>query len=116
VLQLSHLVQGFKKYKTLSKYPSVKRELNFLIDKKINYNSIEKLILDQSNIKNLSSMSLSDVFEDKKLPDGKKSYTLEFILTNNSKTLSEKEISNSIYKIQTKIESEFNAILRSQNV
>jgi len=107
---------GFKKYKTLSKYPSVKRELNFLIDKKINYNSIEKLILDQSNIKNLSSMSLSDVFEDKKLPDGKKSYTLEFILTNNSKTLSEKEISNSIYKIQTKIESEFNAILRSQNV
>ena len=70
-------------------------------------------MLDKSNIKNLSSMTLSDVYEDKKLPEGKKSYTLAFVLTNDSKTLSEKEINNSMHKIQSKIESEFNATLRS---
>lgn len=103
----------FNKYKGLSKFPSVKRELNFLLDDQVKYNSIKKLILDKSNIKNLSSMTLSDVYEDKKLPEGKKSYTLAFVLTNDSKTLSEKEINNSMHKIQSKIESEFNATLRS---
>ena len=103
----------FKKYKGLSKFPSVKRELNFLLDNKVKYNSIKKLILDQSNIKNLSSMTLSDVYEDEKLPEGKKSYTLAFVLTDDYKTLSEKEINNSVNKIQSKIESEFNAKLRS---
>ena len=58
-------------------------------------------------------MTLSDVYEDKKLEEGKKSYTLAFVLTNDSKTLSEKEINNSMHKIQSKIESEFNATLRS---
>ena len=103
----------FNKYKGLSKFPFVKRELNFLLDNQVKYNSIKKLILDKSNIKNLSSMTLSDVYEDKKLPESKKSYTLAFVLTNDSKTLSEKEINNSMHKIQSKIESEFNATLRS---
>lgn len=110
---LNFLKLEFKKYKGLSKFPSVKRELNFLLDDQVKYNSIKKLILDKSNIKNLSSMTLSDVYEDKKLPEGKKSYTLAFVLTNDSKTLSEKEINNSMHKIQSKIESEFNATLRS---
>ena len=110
---LNLLKLEFKKYKGLSKFPSVKRELNFLLDDQVKYNSIKKLILDKSNIKNLSSMTLSDVYEDKKLPEGKKSYTLAFVLTNDSKTLSEKEINNSMHKIQSKIESEFNATLRS---
>ena len=110
---LNLLKLEFKKYKGLSKFPSVKRELNFLLDNQVKYNSIKKLILDKSNIKNLSSMTLSDVYEDKKLPEGKKSYTLAFVLTNDSKTLSEKEINNSMHKIQSKIESEFNATLRS---
>lgn len=110
---LNLLKLEFNKYKGLSKFPFVKRELNFLLDNQVKYNSIKKLILDKSNIKNLSSMTLSDVYEDKKLPEGKKSYTLAFVLTNDSKTLSEKEINNSMHKIQSKIESEFNATLRS---
>ena len=67
----------------------------------------------QSNIKNLESMSLTDVYQDNKLPDGKKSYTLSFKLMDKTKTLSEKEISSSMNKIQSKIENEFSAKLRS---
>jgi phenylalanyl-tRNA synthetase beta chain len=104
---------NFKKYSILSKFPSAKRELNFLLDSHINFSSIENLILKKSNIKNLESMSLSDVYEDEKLPDGKKSYTLSFNLSDKTKTLSEKEISSTMNKIQTKIETEYKAQLRS---
>ncbi|RCL65752.1 MAG: phenylalanine--tRNA ligase subunit beta, partial [Cryomorphaceae bacterium] len=92
---------------------SVKRELNFLLDSEINFSSIENLILKKSNIKHLESMSLSDVYENKKLPDGKKSYTISFNLSDKTKTLSEKEISSTMNKIQTKIETEYKAQLRS---
>ena len=64
-------------------------------------------------IKNLNKMTLSDVYEDDKLPKGKKSYTLNFTLLDQIKTLSEKEISLTMNKIQSKIESKFNAELRS---
>ena len=104
---------NFIKYTKLSKFPRVKRELNFLLEKEIQYTSIEDYILKDSNIKNLFQMTLSDAYESDKLPDGKKSYTLNFILLDRLKTLSEKEISLTMNKIQTKIESKFKAILRS---
>jgi phenylalanyl-tRNA synthetase beta chain len=104
---------NFIKYTKLSKFPQVKRELNFLLEKEIQYISIEDYILKDSNIKNLFQMTLSDAYESDKLPDGKKSYTLNFILLDRLKTLSEKEISLTMNKIQTKIESKFKAILRS---
>ena len=104
---------NFIKYTKLSKFPQVKRELNFLLEKEIQYISIEDYILNESNIKNLFQMTLSDVYQSDKLPDGKKSYTLNFTLLDQLKTLSEKEISLTMIKIQTKIESKFRAILRS---
>ena len=104
---------NFIKYNKLSKFPQVKRELNFLLEKEIQYISIENYILNESNIKNLFQMTLSDVYQSDKLPDGKKSYTLNFTLLDQLKTLSEKEISLTMNKIQTKIESKFRAILRS---
>jgi phenylalanyl-tRNA synthetase beta chain len=58
-------------------------------------------------------MSLSDVYENKKLPDEKKSYTLSFSLIDNEKTLTEKEIQSTMDKIQHKIEKQFGATLRS---
>jgi phenylalanyl-tRNA synthetase beta chain len=58
-------------------------------------------------------MSLSDVYIDKKLPEGKKSYTLSFRLMDNEKTLTEKEIQSTMNKIQNIIENKFIATLRS---
>lgn len=104
---------NFKKYKPISKFPSVIRELDFVFDKNVQYNKIEELILNNSKSKNLINMSLSDVYENKKLPDGKKSYTLSFSLIDNEKTLTEKEIQFIMDKIQHKIEKQFGATLRS---
>ena len=112
-LLLNNLTSEFHKYKNISKFPSVNRELNFLLDNDIQYSEIEILLFQTSKIKKLTSMSLSDVYIDKKLPEGKKSYTLSFCLMDNKKTLTEKEIQSTMTKIQNTIENKFTATLRS---
>ena len=115
-LLLNNLTSEFHKYKNISKFPSVNRELNFLLDNDIQYSEIEILLFQTSKIKKLTSMSLSDVYIDKKLPEGKKSYTLSFCLMDNKKTLTEKEIQSTMTKIQNTIENKFTATLRSQDL
>ena len=112
-LVLYVLSTKFNKYKTISKFPSVNRELNFLFNNDTQYNEVEELIFRNSKIKNLISMKLSDVYVDKKIPDGKKSYTLSFHLMDNEKTLTEKVIQSTMNKIQQTIENKFEATLRS---
>ena len=114
-LLLNNLTSEFHKYKNISKFPSVNRELNFLLDNDIQYSEIKILLFQTSKIKKLTSMSLSDVYIDKKLPEGKKSYTLSFCLMDNKKTLTEKEIQSTMTKIQNTIENKFTATLRSQD-
>ena len=115
-LLLNNLTSEFHKYKNISKFPSVNRELNFLLDNDIQYSEIKILLFQTSKIKKLTSMSLSDVYIDKKLPEGKKSYTLSFSLMDNEKTLTEKEIQSTMTKIQNTIENKFTATLRSQDL
>ena len=115
-LLLNNLTSEFHKYKNISKFPSVNRELNFLLDNDIQYSEIKILLFQTSKIKKLTSMSLSDVYIDKKLPEGKKSYTLSFCLMDNKKTLTEKEIQSTMTKIQNTIENKFTATLRSQDL
>ena len=114
-LLLNNLTSEFHKYKNISKFPSVNRELNFLLDNDIQYSEIKILLFQTSKIKKLTSMSLSDVYIDKKLTEGKKSYTLSFCLMDNKKTLTEKEIKSTMTKIQNTIENKFTATLRSQD-
>ena len=84
-LLLNNLTSELHKYINISKFPSVNRELNFLFNNDIQYSEIEILLFQNSKIKKLISMSLSDVYIDKKLPEGKKSYTLSFRLMDNEK-------------------------------
>ena len=112
-LLLNNLTSELHKYINISKFPSVNRELNFLFNNDIQYSEIEILLFQNSKIKKLISMSLSDVYIDKKLPEGKKSYTLSFRLMDNEKTLTEKEIQSTMNKIQNIIENKFIATLRS---
>lgn len=100
------------KFSEISKFPAVKRDLALLIDKKISYkdlyDSAEKL-----KIKPLKSIRLFDVFEGGKLPEGKKSYALTFVLRNNEKTMSDSEIDEIMNKLIRNFEHNFHAELRN---
>ncbi|MDA9593530.1 phenylalanine--tRNA ligase subunit beta [Flavobacteriaceae bacterium] len=108
-----HLNTNFQKYKPLSKFQPVEKDMSFIIDKNIEYSQIKDLLM-KSHIKNLINMNLFDVYEGDKIGKNKKSYALNFTLSNSEKTLNEKEIHLAMNKIQNKLKNNFNAILRDK--
>lgn len=95
----------------ISKFPSVRRDLALLIDKNISFAEIEKIAC-QTDRKILKEVSLFDVYEGKNLPEGKKSYAVSFILQDEEKTLTDKQIDTLMEKIQKTLREKLNAILR----
>ncbi|MHB9056870.1 MAG: phenylalanine--tRNA ligase subunit beta [Paludibacteraceae bacterium] len=99
------------KYTELSKFPEVRRDLAFLLDKEITFAEIEKIAFDTDR-KLLKEVNLFDVYEEKNLEAGKKSYAVSFILQDENKTLIDNAIDSLMKNIQKNIESKLNAKLR----
>jgi phenylalanyl-tRNA synthetase beta chain len=95
----------------LSKFPSVSRDLALLIDKNIEFAQIEQ-IARQTEKKLLKSVELFDVYEGKNLPEGKKSYAVNFILQDEQKTLNDKQIDAIMQKLIANLKKQLNAELR----
>jgi phenylalanyl-tRNA synthetase beta chain len=66
-------------YQEVSKFPAVKRDLSMLIDKAVTFAQL-KQIAQKTERKLLKDVTVFDVYQGDKLPDGKKSYALSFIL------------------------------------
>ena len=95
----------------ISKYPAVSRDLALLIDKGVKFADIER-IARQTEKKYLKSVELFDVYEGKNLPEGKKSYAVNFILQDEEKTLNDKQIDTMMNKLITNLKKELKAELR----
>ncbi len=98
-------------YADVPKYPEVKRDFALLVDKAVTFADIER-VAKKSEKKILKSVSLFDVYEGKNLPDGKKSYAANFVLQDEERTLTDKQIEAVMKKIQTSLENELSAQLR----
>lgn len=101
------LVKSTRKHKItvteLSKFPEVKRDLALLVDKQITFEKLREIAF-QTEKKLLKSVSLFDVYEGDKLPEGKKSYALSFILEDKNQTLTDKMIEKSMTNLQKQFE------------
>ena len=95
----------------LPKFPSVKRDLALLLDAKIEFKEIYNLAF-QSEKFLLKEVDLFDVYEGDKLPDGKKSYAVSFLIQDESKTLTDKQIDKVMQKLQQTFEKNLQAVLR----
>ncbi len=96
---------------SLPKYPTVKRDLALLIDEKVSFKEIYN-IAKQTEQKLLQNIELFDVYEGDKLPKGKKSYAVSFILQDKQKTLEDKQIDKVMDKLQTSFKKQLDAELR----
>ena len=95
----------------MSKYPSVVRDISFVIDKNINLNNYYELVRDEAgNL--IEQVELVDQYEDEKKWPGKKSYTFRIIYRSLEKTLINEEVSKIHEKITEKTKQELNAIIR----
>ncbi len=104
---------GDKKMKVtaLPKFPAVKRDLALLLDNKVEFKEIYNLAF-QSERKLLKEVDLFDVYEGDKLPEGKKSYAVSFVIQDENKTLADKQIDKIMQKLQQSFEKNLNAVLR----
>ena len=98
-------------FREISKYPAVSRDLALLLDKDVKFEAIERIAY-QSEKKFLKEVDLFDVYEGKNLPEGKKSYAVNFILQDESKTLNDKQIDAIMTKIIANLKKELKAELR----
>ncbi|MBS4012687.1 MAG: phenylalanine--tRNA ligase subunit beta [Bacteroidetes bacterium] len=99
-------------YKEISKFPEVRRDLALIIDKSVNFAQIEALAY-KTEKKLLKKVGLFDVYQDdNKIGKDKKSYAVSFILQDESKTLTDKEIDKAMDNLLKNFQSELGASIR----
>ena len=98
-------------YREISKFPAVSRDLALLLDAAVPFAEVEKIAY-QTEKKLLRAVKLFDVYEGKNLPEGKKSYAVNFILQDETKTLNDKQIDAIMQKLMTNLKKELGAELR----
>lgn len=98
-------------YTEISKFPAVSRDLALLVDNRVEFAQIEQ-VARQSEKKLLKKVELFDVYEGDKLPAGKKSYAVNFILQDEEKTMGDKQIDAVMQKLIANIRKQLNAELR----
>ncbi len=98
-------------FKEIPKFPEVSRDLALLVDKKVTFGQIKE-IAQKTERKLLKSISLFDIYEGEKLGADKKSYAVNFILQDENKTLTDKQIDKIMNNIIKNVEKELGAQLR----
>ena len=110
------LVRSTKKHRIaaeeLSKFPEVKRDLALLVDRDVTFAALRSVAL-ATERKLLKNVSLFDVYEGDKLPEGKKSYALSFILEDKTRTLDDKTIERVMANLTRQFEQQCGAQVRS---
>ena len=99
------------KLSPISKFHPVKRDLSLLLNDTINYSDLEQIAFEVER-KILKKVELFDIYQGSKLPEGKKSYALSFILQSDESTLKDKQIENTMQKLQKAFQDKLGAELR----
>ena len=84
--------------KELSKYPQVRRDLSLLIDQAVTFDTLKGIAF-KTDKKLIKEVGVFDVYVGDKLPEGKKSYALNFILQDEEQTLTDKQIESTMQKL-----------------
>lgn len=109
------ILQQIKKHKIeyseLPKFPAVRRDLALLVDEEVTFSQLKTIAM-RTERKLLQKVDIFDVYKGDKLPAGKKSYALSFILRDNEKTLKDKAIDATMNRFVSMFERELGAQLR----
>ena len=99
------------KFSEISKYPSVKRDLALQLPNEVNFAEIYQVVkgINKTTIK---EVSLFDVYEGDRLPEGKKSYAISLKLQDADKTLTDSQIDEIMSQVKQQLQDQFGAQLR----
>lgn len=98
-------------FSELPKYPAVRRDMAMLLDRDIRFISIRDIAFrTERNV--LREVNLFDVYESDSLGAGKKSYAVSFILRDDLRTLTDKNIDKVMDNLRRAFEKELGAKIR----
>ena len=113
-LQLNKLLDDpeVKIFQALSKYPSNRRDITLLVDENVNVATIRSNI-EQLDIASLQKVEVFSIYKGKGIPESKKSVSLGLILQEFSRTLTDKELEQTVLSIISQLENKVGAEIRS---
>lgn len=108
---LAEIGQRAVKYREISRFPEVRRDLALLMPAAAPFVDLEKIAyrVGKGWLKNVN---LFDVYEGDKIEAGKKSYAVSFVLQDKEKTLTDSEIEQKMHQLRLAFEKELGAIIR----
>jgi phenylalanyl-tRNA synthetase beta chain len=98
-------------HQEVSKFPAVRRDLSLLLDQTVTFERLKQIAM-RTEKSLLKEVNVFDVYQGNKLPEGKKSYALSFILQDVEKTLADKQIDAIMQKLILNLEKEAGAEVR----
>lgn len=102
---------GKMKYKEISKFPSVKKDVAFVVDKSLTSEEIEKAIKNGGG-SILTNIEIFDVYTGIGIGLDKKSMAYSLTFSDNKKTLTDEEVNSSMEKIIDTVSKKCGAELR----
>ena len=99
------------KYIESYKYPSITKDMAFIIDKDIDVSDIIKTIK-KAGDKTLQDVSVFDIYMGENIDNNKKSVAFSLIFNGISYTLKDEDVMKSFNKIINEIKNKYNGILR----
>ncbi|MCP0914564.1 phenylalanine--tRNA ligase subunit beta [Legionella sp. 27cVA30] len=101
-----------RRYKPISKYPQIKRDLSLLVSEEITAQQIEEIVRETVQPGWLKAFDVFDVYKGGSIPADKKSLAITLILQDDNRTLVDAEINAAIDAIITTLDQKFAITLR----
>jgi phenylalanyl-tRNA synthetase beta chain len=98
-------------FSELPKYPAVRRDLALLLDRGVKFGQIRELAF-KAERSILQEVTLFDVYESDSIGKNKKSYAVSFVLRDDLKTMTDKNIDKTMANLIRVFEKELNAQIR----
>ena len=114
-LSISKLMLKIKpiKYKEASKYPGIKKDIAFILDKDIVAEDVIKTIK-KAGGRNLVSIDIFDIYVGDKIDNNKKSIAFSLLFEDSNRTLTDEEVMKLFDKIIKDVEIKHKANLRDK--
>ncbi len=99
------------KFTEIPKYPAVRRDLALMLNDEVTFEAVYQLAR-QSEKNLLREVNLFDVYQGDRLPEGKKSYAVSFLLQDAARTLTDEQVDKVMAKLLKNFENQLGASLR----
>ncbi|MFC2948604.1 phenylalanine--tRNA ligase subunit beta [Virgibacillus sediminis] len=99
-------------YQPIPKYPSVSRDIAFILDEDVLAGDVRKTIVETGDPL-VTQVQIFDVYQGDNVPEGKKSIAYSLLYQHPEKTLKDEEVEESYQAIVEAVNNQFGAYVRS---